>query len=101
MQVPLQITLRGMEHTNAIENDIRKKVEKLQNHYKNMVSCQVVGEITKNRTGQGKLYNIQIKVELPGRRYFIVDHNPREDFYVAVHDAFKDMTRQLENGKEK
>ncbi len=95
MQVPLQITLRDMEHTDAIEKRIRQKVEKLSQYSDQIISCQVVAEITQRSQHRGKLHKVRINLNLPGKE-LVVNSNQEEDLYVAIRDAFDEMARRLE-----
>ncbi len=96
MQVPLQITLKDIARTEAIEHRIREKVTKLEVICHNIISCHVVAELTKRHPHQGKLYNVRIHLNLPGKE-LVVNQNEGKDFYNALRDAFEDMYRQLEN----
>ncbi len=99
-QVPLQITLRDIAHSDALEERIRQKAEKLTQFADRIVSCQVVAELTQRHKHQGKLYNVRIHINLPGKE-LVVNHNEEEDLYVAIRDAFDDMVRQLEATMQK
>ena len=95
MQVPLQITLRDIDHSDAIEQRIRKKAQKLTQYSDQIISCQVVLESTQRHKHQGKLHNVRINLTLPGKE-LVVNHNEAEDLYVGIRDAFDDMMRQVE-----
>jgi hypothetical protein len=43
MQSPLKIACHGLQSSPALEVNIRQRVEKLERHCKNLVSCRVVG----------------------------------------------------------
>ena len=45
MQIPLQITVRDMEHSEALEARIRSKAQKLEEFFAHIVSCHVVVEM--------------------------------------------------------
>jgi hypothetical protein len=44
MQIPLQITFHGIDHSNALEERIREKALKLEQIYDKITSCRVVVE---------------------------------------------------------
>ncbi|NOQ45721.1 MAG: 30S ribosomal protein S30, partial [Desulfobulbaceae bacterium] len=44
MQVPLQITFRNMESSEAVETDVRKRVDKMNRRHAEIISCRVVVE---------------------------------------------------------
>lgn len=100
MQVPVQITFRGMDTSPAVEERILQKVAKLEQYHDRITSCRVVVEAPHKRHHKGKLYVISIDLTLPGSE-LVVNSNKRkshahEDVYVALRDAFNAMTRQLE-----
>lgn len=99
MQVPLQITLRDIEHSDAVEKLIRQKVKKLNRFCDQIISCQVVIEYTQRHQHSGKLYNVRINLTVP-KKELIANHNNEEDLYVGIHEAFDDMMRQLEEVKQ-
>ena len=95
MQVPLQITIRDIEHSEFVEQKIRKKAEKLNFFSDQIISCHVVVEVTQDHKHKGKLYNVRINLTMPGKE-LAVNHNLQENLYMSIRDAFNDMTRQLE-----
>ncbi|WP_264770159.1 HPF/RaiA family ribosome-associated protein [Coxiella burnetii] len=95
MQVPLQITLRNIDPTPAIEDRIHKKADKLSQYSDQIISCHIVVELPKRHQHQGKLNNVRINLTLPGKE-FAVNRNEVEDLYVAIRDAFDDMARKVE-----
>jgi len=95
MQVPLQITIRDIDHSDAVEQRIRQKAEKLNLYSDRIISCRVVVEQTTRNKHQGKLHNVRINLTVPGKELF-VNRNEQEDLYVAIRDAFDDMARKLE-----
>jgi ribosomal subunit interface protein len=95
MQVPVQITIRNMGHSEAIEEKIREKANKLNRFYDHIIACQVVIEQTTRHKHQGKLYNVRINLDLPGKG-LVANHKEKEDLYISLREAFDDMVRQLE-----
>src|SRR5689334_9712730 len=101
METPLQITFRDLAHSNAIEAEIRERVEKLEKIAKVLMSCRVTVQRANRRHHQGNLFDISIQANVPGAE-LAVGHGSRgnnhahEDVYVAIRDAFLAMRRQLE-----
>src|SRR3990167_1325302 len=100
MQAPLQLTIRDIEHSNAIEQQLRKKAQKLNQYSDHIISCHTVVERTQSHQHTGKLYNVRINLTVPGKELF-VNRNEQEDLYIAIRDAFDDMTRKLEEAMRK
>jgi len=101
MQLPLQITFRHMDHSDAIEARIREEVETLEQFYDQIISCRVVVDAPHAHHHKGKLYHIGIDLKVPDAELVVSrEHHEKhehEDFYVAVRDAFADIRRQLED----
>ena len=94
MKVPLQITIRDIPHSEAIEKVIRDKVTKLESCCDRMMSCHVVVESPQRHRHQGKLYNVRLDIAVPGS-VLAVNREPNVDIYVAIRDAFNAARRQL------
>ena len=96
MEIPLQITGRNIEITGAIKAEIRQKAEKLDKFYDRIMRCRVVLESPHRHQHQGKLYNLNIYMTVPGTE-LIVTREPHEDLYVAIRDSFRAARRKLED----
>ncbi|MDT8403746.1 HPF/RaiA family ribosome-associated protein [Sulfuriflexus sp.] len=101
MQIPVQITFRNMEKSEALETKIREKVDELEQFARDMVSCRITVEAPHKHHNKGNLYAIKVDVTLPGDE-IVVSRSPgqnhaHEDVYVATRDAFAAMRRQLED----
>ena len=102
MQLPLQITFRDMEPSEAVEANIRERSERLERFYDHIMSCRVMVEAPHGHKHQGRLYRVRIDVGvLDGELVVSHEHHHRdsahEDVYVAIRDAFDAMKRQLED----
>jgi ribosomal subunit interface protein len=95
MQVPLQITMHGFSHSDALEADIRERVAKLEQFHPRMTSCRVAVEETRKHHQQGRQFTIRLDVRAPGKE-IVVTRDHHEDIYVALRDAFDSAKRQLE-----
>jgi ribosomal subunit interface protein len=95
MQSDLQITIRDMEHSPALEERIRDKVKKLEQVYPRIMGCRVVLEAPHRHKQQGKHFIVRLDVTVPGKE-IVVNHDHHEDAYVALRDAFNAARRQLE-----
>ena len=96
MQVPLQITIRHMSSSAALEARIRQDAAKLDDFYRGITSCHVVVEQQGRHREQGRWFNVRIVVRVPGHE-LIVNRDHDEDVYVALRDAFASLTRRLED----
>jgi len=96
MQVPLQITIRHMAHSPALDARIREDATRLEEFYRSIISCHVVVEEQGRHQQQGRWFNVRIVVSVPGHE-LIVNRDHDEDVYVALRDAFASLTRRLED----
>jgi ribosomal subunit interface protein len=101
MQIPLQITFRGIPHSDAVEAKIREKASKLDRFHTHIMSCRVAVEAEHQSHHQGNQYHIRIDITTPRKEIVISrehhDKKAYEDIYVAIRDAFNAATRQLED----
>src|SRR5687767_4329166 len=100
MMLPLQLTIRDMTNSEAIQAIIRKKAEKLKTFYNRITSCRVVIDQPQKHKHQGKLFNLRIDVTVPGKE-LVCTHKSSQDVYIAIREAFAAMTRQLEEYSRK
>jgi len=96
MQIPMQITIRDIEHSEALETHIREKVTKLDEFFTHIMSCRVVVEMPHKHHHQGKQFNVRIDIGVPGNE-IVVNRDHSEDVYIALRDAFSAAKRQLED----
>ena len=96
MQLPLQLVMRDVPHSEAVEAKIRQKAERLDRFYDKIMSCRVVVESPQRHQHQGKLFTVRIDVTVPGSE-LVVNRDKDEDIYVAIRDAFDAMGRKLED----
>ena len=100
MQLPVQVTFRGLSQSDALESLIREHAEKLDQFYSHIMSCRVVFEAQHRHQHQGKLYHVRIELSVPGQELVVSreqhDNPAHEDGYVVVRDAFQAARRQLE-----
>ncbi|MCG6918214.1 MAG: ribosome-associated translation inhibitor RaiA [Deltaproteobacteria bacterium] len=96
MIIPLQITGRDIELTEAIEESIRQRAEKLKLFYDQIMRCRVVVEAPHRHQRKGVLYNVRIDIKVPDEE-LVVKKELNEDLYVAIRDAFDSARRQLQD----
>jgi len=96
MQIPLQITIRDIKHSDALEAHIRDKATKLEEFFSHIISCRVVVDVPHKHHHQGKQFNVRIDIGVPGSE-IVVNRDHAEDVYVALRDAFDSAKRQLED----
>jgi ribosomal subunit interface protein len=95
MKIPLQITARDFELTDAIESAIREQADKLDRIYDQIVRCEVVLEAPHQRQTKGTQYNVRINITVPGSQ-IQVKKELHEDLYVSINRAFEKAHRRLD-----
>lgn len=96
MQVPLQITVRDMPHSDALDARIREKADKLAEFSPEITSCRVSVEKSRKHHRQGHHFQVTVDVRVPGRE-LVANQAHDEDVYVALRDAFDAIRRQVED----
>ena len=101
MQVPLQIDFQNMDRSDAVEARVRERADKLEQFFPRITGCRVTVVAPHRHQRKGKLYEVHIDVDVPGRHILVNQTGPknhaREDVYVALRDAFNAAQRQLED----
>jgi len=96
MQIPLQISLHGIAHSDALYDAIRAKAQKLERYYERVMSCRVVLELDARHKRHGKQFVVRIDLKVPGGEIAIT-HEHDEELEIALRDAFDAARRRLED----
>ena len=101
MQLPLQVSFRHMEPSEAIEALIRERAAKLDTFAHHIMSCRVVVEPAGKHHERGNLYEVRIDLTVPGEEIAVTrepsQHTEYKDIHVALRDAFDSARRKLED----
>jgi ribosomal subunit interface protein len=100
MQNQVQITVRDMDHSPALDDHIRQGITKLEQFFTPITSCRVVAEAPHKHHHQGRQFMVRLDIAVPGKE-IVVNHEHSEDVYVALRDAFDAAKRQLEDYSRK
>ena len=101
MNLPLQITFHGVQHSDAIEQYVRTRAAKLDTFGRRVMGCRVAIEQPHRHSQHGEQYRVRIDVTVPGGEV-IVERVPEgqhayEDVYAAIDAAFDDAVRSLQD----
>ena len=100
MDIPLQVTFRNLDRSEAVETRIRQQLERLERHHRHLVGCRVAVELTHHRHRKGNHFRVRIEISVPGAELVANrepdEHDAHADVYVAIRDAFTAVTRQLD-----
>ena len=94
MKLPLRVTLRHMDASPALEEDIRARVKRLDETWP-LIRCSVVVESPHHHAHKGRLFTANVSLTVSGAR-IAVTHEPDEDPYVAVRRSFDAARRRLD-----
>ncbi len=102
MTIPLEITFRGIPHSDAIEAVVRERAAKLEKFFPRISSCRVIVEqLARRERARALVYHVRVQVRVPEGE-FVGDKEPppqrfHEDIYIAIRDAFDAVGRELED----
>jgi len=100
MMIPLQITWRDIDKSEAVEASVREHAEKLDQFCDHINSCRVVIEAPHHHKNKGNIFHISIDITAPGKEIAVTrdpsKHQAHEDMYVAIRDAFNAARRQVQ-----
>ena len=118
MILPLQITFRNMESSEAVKGWIREEANKLDEFHGKITSCRVVVELPNRRRKAGNLYHVRVDLTVPGGEVVVKRQAnfrvlpgrvepkpmkrlevkaPHKDLRQAINDAFGAMQRRLQD----
>lgn len=105
MQVPLQVDFENMDRSDAIVARVEERVARLERFYPRITACRVIVIAPHRHHRHGKLYAVNISLDVPGNQIMVNQARPKdhahEDVYVALRDAFDAAQRQLEDHSRK
>jgi ribosomal subunit interface protein len=96
MQLPVQVTYRGMQSSAALDDAVREKAAKLETFHPRITSCRVVIEQPAQHKRKGSEFVVHVDLTAPGAE-IAVNRDHAEDVYVALRDAFDAARRRLED----
>src|SRR3990172_8454807 len=85
MKLPLQITFRNMNASEEMEANIRKKAEKLDRFYDQVMSCRIIVEAHHKHHHKGNLYHVRIDLTVPDGE--LEDYSRRRQQHVKSHQT--------------
>ena len=100
-----QVVFRGVDHSQAVEEAVQKRAEKLERYSDQIQSLRVTVESPHNNHHKGKVYHVGVEAFIPNHD-IVVNHDQHdkhahEDIYVAIRDTFDAVERQIKEINEK
>lgn len=105
MPIPVQITFRDIDPSDAIEAQINDRVKRLEKFAKRATGLHVAVAAPHQSGHKGKLYQFTLELLMPGGDIVVKqgdtpDH-AHEDVYVAMRDAFAALERRAHDYLDK
>jgi cold shock CspA family protein/ribosome-associated translation inhibitor RaiA len=101
MRLPVQLTFRNMEPSDAVASRIQTLASDLDRFYDRIMSVRVAFEQRHRHHHKGSLFHVRIELVVPGKELVVSseghDEHAHEDPYVAIRDAFDAARRQLQD----
>jgi ribosomal subunit interface protein len=105
MSNELQIVFHNIDQSDAIIDNVNKRIAKLQRFNSNITGGRVVLDSPHNNQTKGKVYSVAVEFHTPDREVVVKqdqhDKHSHEDLYVAIRDAFNAAERQLKSVDKK
>jgi ribosomal subunit interface protein len=106
MQLPVEISYRGVEKSDQLDELIRNKAARLDRFCDHINRCDVVIEQPNHTQHSGNPFRVRIDVTVPPGHELVADerqsvHEMHEPLSRVINDAFKAMERQLKTLVEK
>ncbi len=100
-----QVVFRGIDHSQAVEDAVQKRAEKLERFSDQILGLRVTLESPHNNHHKGKVYHVGVEAFIPNHD-IVVNHeqhdkHSHEDIYVAIRDSFDAVERQIKDFYEK
>jgi ribosome-associated translation inhibitor RaiA len=96
MRDPVEITLRGIPHSAALEQYVAEQARELDRQCDRIQACHVVVEALQRHRQQSAQIAVRLNITLPGTEV-VVNREHGEDVYIALRDAFEAASLQLKD----
>ena len=94
MAAQLQMTVRDIPHSEALESRVRRQMAALERVNPRIVSFHITLEAPDHHKRRGNPFSVKLDIRIPGGEV-VVSREHAEDAYVALRDAFQAARRQL------
>jgi cold shock CspA family protein len=86
--IPIQVTFRGLPHSDDLESDVRERVTWLEQFYTGIVRCRVVIELPHRHRHDGRHVHVRIELTVPDVPPIVMSHEP------SLHGRLKDLEEE-------
>lgn len=96
-----KIVFRGIDHSEAVEEAVNKRLEKLERFSEDIQSIRVTLETPHNHHNKGKVFHVGVEAVIPNHDIVVNheqhDNHSHEDIYIAIRDAFNALERRIKS----
>jgi ribosome-associated translation inhibitor RaiA len=101
MQTEPHITFHQLPHSSALEADVRRCIDELDQLYDRLTGCRVVISVPHRHHQKAPSFDVHIELMVPGEE-LVVTHSGEAraehgDAHQAVREAFRIARRRLED----
>ncbi|MGP0092415.1 MAG: cold shock domain-containing protein [Xanthobacteraceae bacterium] len=102
METAAHIDFQGISATEPVRQSIASHIAGLEQRFGRMTACRIVIKAPGNHHHQGGLFEVHIRITMPGGREVNIGRTAtaderRADLAFAINDAFKRARRQLQD----
>jgi cold shock CspA family protein/ribosome-associated translation inhibitor RaiA len=94
----LEVSFRGIEKNEGIDEVIRKKVEKLEEIFPDLIGCRIALSQPQHSQRSGSPYRVRIDMTVPGNEFVVTRESGKGDMHEPLNrvlgDAF-DAARRI------
>lgn len=106
MQIPLEITFRGIRRRDALDEMISEKAAKLEEVCEHLISCRVTVEMDQKHHRTGNPLSVRIDMRFPPGHELIVKRRAKQEeghdaVQALLQEAFDAARRQLLSAVER
>lgn len=99
MQLTPTITFHGVDRTAALEEEVIRRVRKLETYYPRIIGCRVLVDLVQRHHESGNRYEVRVDLTVPGEE-IVVTHDAGLHATAQDLDAQK-MTKSAESDPER
>ena len=94
MQVTPNVTFHGIDHSQALEAEIRTRIVALETYCDSITGCAVVVGLAQRHHQRGNRFRVRINLTVPGRQ-LVIAHEPSLHA-TAQHAEVEKVTKDSE-----
>ena len=96
MTFPIQLAFHQMDRSEALDQAIRERAEKLGKFHPAITNLHATVTQETRHSSKGRKFNVKLDVHVKGKS-FAITHQGDEDVFVATRDAFDAAKRLLDD----